>query len=221
MSGLFVPKLSKNKRDAIVDLIKQGYTHKEIAEKVGVSRNTVGKIKKEMNKEVISHKIDPNTLSTKSIAKLSNIQGLVGSKSLDETVEIIYDDYTTIMPLKYEFDLDFTKTPSEVFKEIVERYKFNKKSLNNILRGKGNTWIQTLVLKSWGMSWSVKALYDIICAIKDFQGSILDFMEKSVIGSFEQLGWQIETYYSSDYEDYYPIITSPSGIRTVYPLVEE
>jgi hypothetical protein len=151
---------------------------------------------------------------------LSNIQSLLGAKSLDETVETIFEDYTTIMPLKYEYDLDFTKTPSEVFKEIVERYKKNETQINNILKGKGNTWIQTLVLKSWGMSWTVKALYDVACAVSNFQGSILDFMEQSVIGSFEHRGWKIKTYYHSDYEDYYPIITNPSGNRMVFPIEE-
>jgi len=215
-----LPKLHKEKRDEVIKLLKQGYTIAEVVEKTGISRNTVSKINKSIMQEDENKKQEPTesyAFSAESMKKLQNIQGLYGYKTLDETVNQIYEDVINIMPLKYEYDLVFTKTISEVFRKISEDYKANKKKLDNIINAKKDDWIQRLVLKIWGVDSAVLAFHDISSDL-GFKGTIIEFMANAVIGSFEEKGWKIKHYHNTDIGENSPILVDPMGNELKYPF---
>lgn len=125
------------------------------------------------------------------------------------------------MPLKYEFDLELSKTLGDVFENIIELYKYNERSLNNILSAKKSVFHQTLVLRLWGMGWEVKALYDLMSVNHGFDGTLIEFMEKSTINEFTSLGWKFEKYWNEDTQELLPIIITPTGMRLKFPFQSE
>jgi hypothetical protein len=213
-----VPKIGKEKREEIINILNQGYNIKETAEKTGTSRNYVSKIKKELKQKeklITEAKVEA-FISSESRQILNNLMGLLGTPNLDETIKQLDRDVRVIMPIKYEFDHDFKQSISEVFKYIYNEYKENKVKNDNIMTAQNNNWIQGLILRIWMVEEAVFAFYK----ISGFDGTIIDMMSTAVINSFTNLGWKVKYYFNEVLEKNQPILITPDGIEMKFPLEE-
>ena len=99
-----MPKLRKEKRDEVINLIEKGYTSVEIHEKTIVSPGTIRKIRKAITpKEEQKEMVKPiSGLSPDSLTKIGYMQGMYGAKSPDETIEKIFEE---IINIKNQFNI--------------------------------------------------------------------------------------------------------------------
>lgn len=216
-----MPKIGKEKREEVINFLKQGYTIKETVEKTGTSRNYVGKIKKELKQKEKST-VEPkggSLISNESIQTLYNIQGLYGISSLDETIKQLEKDVRVIMPIKYEFDHDYTTTIGDVFKTIYDRYKGIKIITDDIFSAKNDDTTQRVVLDLWKVDPAVFAFHDISYGA-GFEGTITDMMSNAVLHSYTSLGWQIKYYFNETLGKKMPILITPNGKELKIPVEE-
>jgi hypothetical protein len=213
-----LPKLSKEKHDEVISYLKKGYTIGETAQKTGTSRSFVSKINTSINeeKEIVEKTTEKDTLSKESMQILFRIMGVYGHSSLDETIKQLGEDFRVISQAKYEFDLDHSKTISDVFVQVVNDSKSNKKSLNNVLRARDNNYHQRLLFHAWNVDPAVPVIYDMASSF-GFEGTLFDFLTKTVVESFKEKGWTIEYYYNAELGSQQPILIDPSGYKLKFP----
>ena len=190
-----VPKMRKEKRDEVVKLILEGYANVEIKEKTGVSSRTISKIRKEIDAE--NAPTEPlqesagTVLSSESISKLGHLQAMYGAQSPDETIEIIFEDLRSLFQLKYRFDNDVDKTPSEVLSNVVETNDDKIKAFDNIINAKNDNFQQRLVFRAWELDPKVNDLFEVLIR-PESKMTLLKFMETAVLGAFEKIGFNLD-----------------------------
>lgn len=216
--------MSKEKHDEVLKYLKNGYNIGETAEKTGTSRGYVSKINRSLipkSDDRAYESADTNLLSKKSLQILYNIQAVYGKNSLEETVIQLGEDFRTIFPYKYEFDLEHILTISDVFTYIIKEYKELKRIKDNIISAKNNDWIQRLVLKIWGVDPAVFALQDILLANNAVKETIIHSMSKAYIYSFKNSNWGIKYYYNKVLNEEMPIIITPNGSEFKFPIMNK
>jgi hypothetical protein len=183
-----VPRLAKKTYDKIQEMIRAGYTNKEIVEEVGVSAGTVSRQRKLYEKERSESAVEPDLkvpLSAKSIGKLYKIQGMLGVESLDMAVDKIFTDYVMIMKEKFEYDSSFEKTPGEVFVDI----KAAAREYYRIKRGNNDIDVQLEILRDFGLDEGVIDFYGIE---KDdgYRGTLIEFIGENIMEYYTKIkGW--------------------------------
>jgi hypothetical protein len=219
---VIVPKLRKDKRDEVIKLLNEGYIKSEIHEKTGVSRGTISKIEKEINIEKKLNKSSTKTtgyeLSQESLTKIGYMQGMYGAKTHDEAIATIYEDIRVLMKLKYKYDDNPEKKLSQVFKETLLDFDSGD-FLSKVNKARGSFFHQMIVLILLGIDPAVKAFYDITRPPDTH--TVLEFMERAVIGSFENKGWNVRYYWNEILKEKMPIITDPFGREFKFPLLDE
>jgi hypothetical protein len=213
-----VPKLRKEKTDEINKLIDEGYTNTEIHEKTGVSAGPIRKQRelREPKDESTEARTEIGSgLSTESLTKIGYMQGMYGAKTQDETIEKIFNDILALTQLKYRFDNDVKKTPGQVLSTVVKTEDNKDKSLKNIFGAKNSNFHQMLLFSAWEIDPAVNALYSLIP--HEEHGTIFDFMQQAVIGSFKEIGYKIEYYWNEELDQKQSIITTPNGLKIKFP----
>lgn len=181
-----MPKLSKEKRDMIFDLINKDYTNVEISAKVGVSTGTVSRYRKKAPKK--EGKSDPVTgLSAKSMSKLFNLQGMLGKNSLNEAIDEIFKYSVDIMKRKFDYDPESEQTPSDIFEYVTKQ----EREYNRLKKGKREPIIQREILAGLGIDDHVFEYY---CLGRDlgFKGTYVDFLAEYTIKYCTEVnGWGV------------------------------
>lgn len=216
-----MPKMRKEKRDTIIKLIAEGYTNIEISEKTGVTSRTIGGIRKQMEAEREATESPQEAasagLSSESMIKIGHLQAMYGAKSPDEAIEKIFEDLRVLNRLKFRFDNDVNKTPSQVLSKIVENNDNKIASYDNIFTPKISFFHQMIVFNVWGIDPAVKAFHEMVTP-PGSNDTLLQFMENAVIGSYNKIGFKVEYYWNEVLEQNMPIITTPEGVVLKFPI---
>ena len=93
-------KLRKVVVDRIRDLSKAGYTDAEVAEELGISRKSVAKYKVGGDSSFALRDYVELSLSDGLMRRLFDVQGLLGSPTIDDALETVYKDELAAMQFK-------------------------------------------------------------------------------------------------------------------------
>lgn len=103
-------KLRKETVDRIKELIEEGYRDVEIAEKLGLTRQTIAKYRREFDVNFQSSKssvtIGPYQpqLSAKVVKQLYDLQGVLGVESPEKALDIAYRNMCKASPYMLKYD---------------------------------------------------------------------------------------------------------------------
>ena len=95
-----MPKIRKETIDEIRRLGSEGYTNTEIAESVGVHRDTVRKYRIGANSPIVFDNSGGLSLNDGVTKKLYEMQGVMGASSVADAVERAYRDEVSAMKFK-------------------------------------------------------------------------------------------------------------------------
>ena len=217
-----MPKLRKETIDGILELIKEGYRDVEIADKLGVTRQTAAKYRHQGDVKTHPLKLletsdpGPSPLPSKVVKQLYDLQGVLGAESLEEAVDIAYKNLCTASKymLKYEGVDTVEGVILRLEKELVnwaeaydkirqnrDEFQAMNVKLTNTFNDPTKGEIYGLLTK-WGTSNVVRIAYSYLKQEKtiDPETSLLEFMDGSVWGLLEKYGFSCRETYNSDGE---------------------
>jgi hypothetical protein len=180
-----MPRKPKHIQERVDQLITENHASKEIIEIIknekndNISPSYISTRRKE-SKKLEEKNETPKTpyssdLSKDSFRLLYNLMGMLGKKSLDETIETINDDYREIIKEKYRYDLDNEKTTAQVFREFEEAYR--------ILESLDKNESQLKVYEKMELKMDPFSYYRMMSADEEieFTENFFDFLSESTI----------------------------------------
>ena len=117
-----MPKIRKETIDEIRRLGGEGYTNTEIAEVVGVHRDTVRKYRVGANSPIVLGNSGGLSLDEGVLKRLYEIQGIMGASSVADAVERMYRDEVAAMKFKLTLGEVLGQTGEEFSIEGMVRY---------------------------------------------------------------------------------------------------
>jgi len=211
-----MPKLRKETIDGILSLIEEGYRDVEIADKLGVTRQTAAKYRHRDNvkthplKPMATADSDQRQLSSQMIKRLYDLQGVLGVESLEEAVDVAYS--TLCAATKYMLKYEGLDTVEDVIlkleKDLVDwSMAFNEMEQDrDKVRAENAKYVALIkeptkgqiygILTRWGVSEIVRVAYRYVQQNDpQSEGNLVEFMDSCVLRLFDEHGYGYrETY---------------------------
>lgn len=176
-----MPRKPKHIEEKVDNLIQKGYTSKEIKNEVIVSDSYISTRRKKIRdekarKEESKPALIPFELSKKSVRLLYNLQGMLDADTLDDLIQIMWNDYKPIMVEKYKYDIDNKMTVAQVFSTFKENHEhLARLKAEKMLIEDLNYWeTQELILTKLGLGDVIKHYNTGFGAT--FKGSLFEFL---------------------------------------------